>query len=84
MSNLDASRIKRIEDGESFAEIMTILRKNGAEIGAYCYCLRLFGHNRIDRLNEREQALLAIHLRGKMVEAAMRSGHQPHGRDSIQ
>ncbi|WVW37977.1 hypothetical protein [Labrenzia phage vB_LagS-V1] len=61
---------------DKLEELLVILRKQGAIIGAIAFCQQLFGHSQINKLSETERDDLTIILREKMVEASMKSGHR--------
>jgi len=63
-------------------EVLIILRRQGAILGAIAYCTELFGHPRIERLSQRERDDLTVVLREKMLEASMATEHRPPKRTS--
>lgn len=63
-------------------EVLIILRKQGATLGAIAYCNELFGHPRIERLSPKERDDLTVVLREKMLEASMATNQSTSRQDA--
>lgn len=61
---------------DKLEEVLEILRKQGAIIGAVAFCQELFGHAKLDKLTASERDKLTVLLREKMLEASMSTGQR--------
>lgn len=61
---------------DKLEETLGILREKGAILAATAYCISLFGHSNISKLDREERNQLTILIRKKMIEASIATGER--------